>query len=119
MHRAFNVASLAVAVVAFIVIFVAQKDQPTPGLIDLGAQNVSYSNTSLTIFIQLLLYSQKVGTAHFALGIAVMALQILNVIRSGFALSLSLTPSLPHTHSPSLPSADASRAANGENTHIP
>jgi hypothetical protein len=62
-HRAFNLAGLLVAVVAFVLVFVAHKDQSIPGLIDFGAGN-------------------KIGTAHFSFGIVIMALHILNPLIS-------------------------------------
>jgi uncharacterized membrane-anchored protein YitT (DUF2179 family) len=62
-HRAFNLASLLVAVVGFALVFIAYKDESPPGLIDLGADNVT-------------------GTVHFALGIVIMALQVLNPLIS-------------------------------------
>ena len=40
-HRAFNIAGLFVAVVAFILVFVAHKDGDPTGLISLGSANVS------------------------------------------------------------------------------
>ena len=42
-HRAFNVAGLLVAALAFLLVFVAHKDESIPGLIDFGAGNVSSS----------------------------------------------------------------------------
>lgn len=64
-HRAFHIAALVVAFVGFILAFIANKDSSTPGLIELGSQN-------------------KSGTAHFVLGIIIMALQIANPIISIF-----------------------------------
>jgi hypothetical protein len=57
-HRAFHIAALFVALIGFILAFVANRGNN--GLITLGSQN-------------------KSGTAHFVLGIIIMALQIANV----------------------------------------
>jgi hypothetical protein len=62
-HRAFHIAALFVAVIGFILAFVANMD--TAGLITLGSVN-------------------KSGTTHFVLGIVIMALQIANPIISIF-----------------------------------
>ena len=39
-HRAFMLASLFIGAVGFMLIFVAQRNRPDPGLIDLGSDNV-------------------------------------------------------------------------------
>ena len=43
-HRAFNLAGLLVAVVGFVIVFVAYRAETPPGLIDLGSDNVSSSS---------------------------------------------------------------------------
>lgn len=89
LHRILVISSLFVTCLSFALIFIAFRNTDIRGLITLG-EIVSVCCECYGVCHHMCAMQNRTGTAHFAIGIAVVILQLSNVSTKSFSITVYL-----------------------------